>query len=536
MSRQILAYDDLVEPVVNPAPPYNRPEGRLLQSGGPVGVDALDAQEERELGVGIGVYGVLPDDNLDALLGMDEYGENWEFNRGDDPVLEPAAAADTRTPFQRFAMGESLPESGFRPGIDGPRRVDNIRRKWYHNAHGWLPGSNPNPREHHQTRAARFIAQRKPIEVVRKEKAEKKKAKLLAKQQKQQGQEHGGEALHGGEAETEAGQGEDGERKRKKRKFEESVEHNRVHWDAQGEKQYGAVEVNYDDDDDDDEAEGGAADGPSTAAGRATGSTSNGTNASGPATSSRSQTTYEDALESMLVDAEEDSETKDVEPSSAAKPEAPSASPATQQAKNKEADKANPKAPNKDLVGSGGGKVNASTKKDQKAGKVEAPPADPTALLTDADAWDDSVLIEAWDAALEEYQILNGPEADWKKDPVHKSSMTASRPNLRWHDITPSAPQDNATPSGQTASKAQAGADDEGDHQMEAEEQTYEASSSRALNGTIADPQVAGAIPTAFDFTKMSKDDIFQKAVEASYWAGYWAAAYHTSTNASEGH
>jgi hypothetical protein len=61
--------------------------------------------------------------------------------------------------------------------------------------------------------------------------------------------------------------------------------------------------------------------------------------------------------------------------------------------------------------------------------------------LTQEDIWDDSALINAWDAAQEEYrvrhdallyhecfltyscQLLNGPEKDWKTEPVHKSAL-----------------------------------------------------------------------------------------------------------------
>jgi len=37
--------------------------------------------------------------------------------------------------------------------------------------------------------------------------------------------------------------------------------------------------------------------------------------------------------------------------------------------------------------------------------------------------WDDSALIEAWDAAAEEYEALNGPDKKWKSEPVNKSAL-----------------------------------------------------------------------------------------------------------------
>lgn len=43
--------------------------------------------------------------------------------------------------------------------------------------------------------------------------------------------------------------------------------------------------------------------------------------------------------------------------------------------------------------------------------------------LTHEEIWDDSALIEAWNAATEEYEALNGPDKGWKSDPVHKSPL-----------------------------------------------------------------------------------------------------------------
>ncbi|KIO33538.1 hypothetical protein M407DRAFT_240963 [Tulasnella calospora MUT 4182] len=179
-------------------------------------------------------------------------------------------------------------------------------------------------------------------------------------------------------------------------------------------------------------------------------------------------------------------------------------------------------------------KPGAGFKKEEKGKAAQKATTDTTGLLMDTDAWDDSVLIDAWDAAMEEYQILNGPEADWKKDPVHRDSIwyKSSRVNLQWQDIKPAASEKNfvqsAFPVG-SASTAGAGTHDEGDNQMEdvKEEEGQEVAGLTANQ----ERQAAIALPAAFDISKMSKDELFQKAVEASYWAGYWAAAYHASTD-----
>lgn len=43
--------------------------------------------------------------------------------------------------------------------------------------------------------------------------------------------------------------------------------------------------------------------------------------------------------------------------------------------------------------------------------------------LTHQEIWDDSALVDAWDAAMEEYEAYHGTEHDWKKEPVKKSPL-----------------------------------------------------------------------------------------------------------------
>ncbi|KAG8944783.1 hypothetical protein FRC04_001521 [Tulasnella sp. 424] len=323
-----------------------------------------------------------------------------------------------------------------------------------------------------------------------------------------------------------AGGNGDGEaaRKRKKRRFEESLEHDRVHWDAQGQREYGALEVRYDDNAEDTDAP--AVDPQSDVSGV------------GATTSARPQLGFEDALNSMFEDAERDiSETE----TNGRQREGPSTA---QQAKNK-TEKTKKNVANQESVAVTSGATSAnpskpagSWKKEDKGKAAEKPPVDTTALLMDSDAWDDSVLIDAWDAAMEEYQILNGPEADWKKDPVHKDSIwykSSSGADLRWEDVKPAAPKNDLVGSSvRSAATAQAGTyDDENDHQMEdgAEEQGQAVAGPSASGTAGQELHSSNVLPATFDISKMSKDELFQKAVEASYWAGYWAAAYHASNN-----
>ena len=52
--------------------------------------------------------------------------------------------------------------------------------------------------------------------------------------------------------------------------------------------------------------------------------------------------------------------------------------------------------------------------------------------LTHEEIWDDSALIEAWNAATEEYEALNGPDKGWKSDPVHKAPLYVLASRIRY--------------------------------------------------------------------------------------------------------
>ena len=46
--------------------------------------------------------------------------------------------------------------------------------------------------------------------------------------------------------------------------------------------------------------------------------------------------------------------------------------------------------------------------------------------LTHEEIWDDSALVEAWNAAVEEYEAYHGPDKGWKKEPLHTSPLSVS--------------------------------------------------------------------------------------------------------------
>ena len=55
---------------------------------------------------------------------------------------------------------------------------------------------------------------------------------------------------------------------------------------------------------------------------------------------------------------------------------------------------------------------------DEEGGEVEE-----SRELTHEEIWDDSALVNAWEAATEEYEAYHGPDKGWKKEPVNKSPL-----------------------------------------------------------------------------------------------------------------
>ncbi|CAE6472646.1 unnamed protein product [Rhizoctonia solani] len=144
--------------------------------------------------------------------------------------------------------------------------------------------------------------------------------------------------------------------------------------------------------------------------------------------------------------------------------------------------------------------------------------------LTQEELWDDSALIAAWDAAAEEYESLNGPEKKWKEEPVNKSAL--------WYAQPPKPQEEEDNEDDEEEGEEEEENADETEHAIVPDSgpldfNTYVPSHDPTLG--VAQTSAIGPqppIPTN-DFTKLTKDEIFEKAVSASYWAGYWTAMYH---------
>ncbi|PPQ86397.1 hypothetical protein CVT26_006123, partial [Gymnopilus dilepis] len=158
--------------------------------------------------------------------------------------------------------------------------------------------------------------------------------------------------------------------------------------------------------------------------------------------------------------------------------------------------------------------------------------------LTHDEIWDDSALVYAWESAMEEYEAYHGPGEDWKKQPVKKSPL--------WYNVPPDLSKKAAkAPAATAAVGPTASAADGNDDEAEADSKPLDfdtfvpthdpslypaASSSSALPADVAAgqaPQVdyvpEGGVPGGV----VSQDEAFQRALSATYWAGYWTAMYH---------
>ncbi|KAF7306285.1 hypothetical protein MIND_00419400 [Mycena indigotica] len=142
-------------------------------------------------------------------------------------------------------------------------------------------------------------------------------------------------------------------------------------------------------------------------------------------------------------------------------------------------------------------------------------------ILTAEEIWDDSALIDAWNAATEEYEALNGPDKGWKSEPVHKSPL--------WYNVPPNQP-----PKKRPRTEAVAPEND-GDSQpidFATFVPTYDASLVLPAP-TLPESNEGYHLPNLASMP--SQDEAFQRALGAMYWGGYWTAVYHCQRNAAAG-
>jgi len=174
-------------------------------------------------------------------------------------------------------------------------------------------------------------------------------------------------------------------------------------------------------------------------------------------------------------------------------------------------------------------------KNNQKAKQVDAPCHTRHVIeydgesreLTHEEIWDDSALVDAWEAAQQEYEMYHGTGKNWKDEPVNKSSL--------WYNVPfeQTAEKQNGVPTTQlSASVAQS--DD-----IEAAEpnsqpldfDTFVPTHDPSLHLPAVDPlNYVLSTPAG---PLVSQDESFSRAMIAMYWGGYWTAMYHCQRHLS---
>ncbi|KAJ3922663.1 hypothetical protein F5877DRAFT_88058 [Lentinula edodes] len=151
--------------------------------------------------------------------------------------------------------------------------------------------------------------------------------------------------------------------------------------------------------------------------------------------------------------------------------------------------------------------------------------------LTHEEIWDDSALIEAWNAAAEEYKAYHGPDKGWKNEPVHKSPFVvdvAATTSVKGPAVSTGTEADVAIES------------DSKPLDFATFIPTHDAGLSlpgsapprmmpEGSNG-VSKPDLSSYYTTALSSdlgSMVSQDEAFKRALEATYWSGYWTAVYH---------
>jgi len=137
--------------------------------------------------------------------------------------------------------------------------------------------------------------------------------------------------------------------------------------------------------------------------------------------------------------------------------------------------------------------------------------------MTQDEIWDDSALIAAWESATAEYEAYHGKGKDWKKESEKRSPL--------WYNVPP----DPSKLKKKSAEVAQ------GSHVTQTD---LENSRPLDFDSFVPDhdPGLAQASQAAFETygvppapgEHVSRDDAFNRALGAMYWAGYWTAVYHS--------
>ncbi|KAK0197955.1 hypothetical protein F5146DRAFT_995568 [Armillaria mellea] len=141
--------------------------------------------------------------------------------------------------------------------------------------------------------------------------------------------------------------------------------------------------------------------------------------------------------------------------------------------------------------------------------------------LTHAEIWNDSVLIDAWEAVHEEYTAYHGGDISLKINPTKKSPLWYNVP-FDDSEVTENDTED--LPSQEEEDDDEA--DNDGGDSKPIDFDTFVPSHDASLDAP--DDPVTGpsySLPEPPTET-VTQDEAFTRAVNAMYWAGYWTAMY----------
>ncbi|KAK0207894.1 hypothetical protein DFS33DRAFT_1271286 [Desarmillaria ectypa] len=143
--------------------------------------------------------------------------------------------------------------------------------------------------------------------------------------------------------------------------------------------------------------------------------------------------------------------------------------------------------------------------------------------LTHAEIWNDSVLIDAWEAVHEEYAAYHGGDTALKTNPTKRSPLWYNVPVNDDSKVEENGIEHWSSPE-----------EDDEDEDEEADDgdskpinfKTFIPSHDASLNSG-EDPVVDASYSLPEPPSEiLSQDEGFTRAVNAMYWAGYWTAMY----------
>ncbi|KIM39114.1 hypothetical protein M413DRAFT_236086 [Hebeloma cylindrosporum] len=144
--------------------------------------------------------------------------------------------------------------------------------------------------------------------------------------------------------------------------------------------------------------------------------------------------------------------------------------------------------------------------------------------LTHEEIWDDSALVNAWEAATEEYEAYHGPDKGWKGEPVKKSPL--------WYNVPVASSTKDVKAGASSSTNVPSATALEPDSQP-LNFDTFVPTHDPSLDiptGLASDQLPVPDtmyIPAAGESAVVSQDEAFSRALNAMYWGGYWTAIYH---------